>query len=66
MKMCIFTMMINLTTFPWNAHDIKTKERVKERCATDPLYKDTPCLARFIKKGKLNYHAICGPKKEEK
>lgn len=65
MKICIFTMMINLSSFPWNDHDIKTKERAKDRCNTDERYVDTPCLKRFIKKGERNYHAICGTKVQE-
>ena len=53
--------MINLSGYPWNQHDIDTKERAVKTCKKD--YND--CLKKFIKKEPRVYNAICGGKKEE-
>ena len=58
---CVATIMINLSGYPWNQHDIDTKERAVKTCKKD--YND--CLKKFIKKEPRVYNAICGGKKEE-
>lgn len=61
---CSATIMINLTSFPWNSHDTKVKKRAIHVCKTNVRYRDEfPCLKKFIKKGKRDFTAICGKPK---
>lgn len=57
---CAPTIKINKTKHPWNEHDNKTMKRSTKVCSTDERYIDFPCLKKFIKVGKQDYHAICG------
>lgn len=59
-NLCLATILINLTSFPWNSHDKETLERARQTCKTDIRYADTPCLKRFVKTGERDYRAICG------
>lgn len=60
--MCIATIIVNDSSLEWNKHDSKMLKYSKNVCATRKRYEDTPCLKKFIKKGKKNYWAICGAK----
>ena len=51
MFVCVATIMVNLTSIPWNKHDISTKDRAKKTCKVK--YND--CLKRFTKKGEKAY-----------
>lgn len=57
---CAATLIVNLTKYPINDRDKSVIKRAKYVCSSDSRYTDTPCLKRFIKKGKLSYMAICG------
>ena len=58
LAICAATIWINLTSFDWNDHDKKIYNKIKRRCET--LYKDAPCLSRFVKSGKQMYRVYCG------
>lgn len=60
---CAATIWINLTKDPWNAHDKKIYKRAVQVCGTDVRYKDSPCVAKFIKKPERTYNVLCGGKK---
>ena len=55
---CMQPNMINKTKYPWNQHDRETMRYCQKRCPQ--IYEDSPCLSRFIKFGKQDYHCICG------
>lgn len=54
--MC-FTILINLTPFDWNDHDKRVHKSATKICQ---IKYQSDCVKKFIKKGKKNYHAICG------
>jgi hypothetical protein len=53
-----------MTTFPWNDNDKKAYNRAVYVCSSDEQYSETPCLARFVKKGERDYNAFCGEVKD--
>jgi len=55
---CANTEISNTSGLKWNDHDNLILNVAKKRCAS--LYDDSPCLVKFVKTEKLNYHAICG------
>jgi len=55
---CAAVVFINLTSFPINEHDKKTLESAKQHCPK--VYKNSPCLKKFVKVGKQDYRALCG------
>ena len=55
---CPIPLQWNKTKFPWNEHDKTTMKYCQKRCGS--IYKDAPCLKKFIKFGKQDYHCICG------
>lgn len=59
---CATILMVNISNDPWNDHDKKILKRAKYVCS---LEKDTPCVKKFIKTEKLNFHVICGGKNEK-
>lgn len=61
---CAAVLLINLSGIPFNDFDRKVIKNAKEGCSK--YYKDNPCLKQFIKKEKLVYSAICGPKSSSK
>lgn len=64
---CLATVIINFTEFPWNDFDEKSMKRAKYVCKTNERYKsDTPCLVKFAKIGERDYSALCGYKREKK
>ena len=54
---CPKTQIENRTD-EWNDYDQQTYERALKRCGE--IYKDSPCLKKFIKKDQMTYNAICG------
>jgi hypothetical protein len=61
---CAATIWVNMTTFPWNDNDKKAYNRAVYVCSSDEQYSETPCLARFVKKGERDYNAFCGEAKD--
>ena len=59
---CAVTILINLTSYAWNDHDMKTLERTKEQCGI--IYKNSPCVSKFIKYGEKDYRVICSQEKQ--
>jgi len=60
---CAATILINLSSEPWDSKDSKIFKRAKYVCSNDFRYKnDTPCLKSFTKKDDMVYNCICGPK----
>lgn len=57
---CALAILINLTQHPFNNTDLKHIVTAKSRCGQ--IYKDSPCLKKFIKREKKVYWAICGKK----
>lgn len=55
---CELTLIINLSKEPINSDDNRNKEVATKRCSQ--LYKDAPCLKKFIKVEANVYRAICG------
>lgn len=55
-KICLATILINLTPYPWNNFDKKTLQRAKKTCIV--TYQS--CLKKLIKTGERDYRAICG------
>ena len=62
--LCIAPLVHNVTTYNWNSHDDRLRLSAQKTCATRKQYQDTPCLTKFVKVGKQDYHAICGVKQE--
>jgi hypothetical protein len=58
---CAKPQMINRTSYPWNENDQWNVEQAKQKCPK--IYKNSPCLTKFIKSGKQDYKAICGKEK---
>ena len=58
---CAVAIMINQSPEPWTDRDYANMHRAKKTCKK--VYKQ--CLKKFIKREPLNYHAICGGKKED-
>jgi hypothetical protein len=58
MVSCPKTVTINRTKYEWNKHDLQIIKTCKKRCPE--LYKDAPCLKKFIKYGEQDYDCICG------
>lgn len=56
LAICAATLMINLSSEPWNSLDMKSKKRASYVCKKQ--YKS--CLKKFVKKEKRVYNAICG------
>lgn len=56
---CVTTMMINLTTHPYNAQDFRTLDRAQKTCKE--RYEDG-CVSKFQKRGVGNYRILCGEK----
>ena len=61
---CTPTTVTNETRYAWNDFDKTTLERAKVRCGE--IWPDTPCLSKFIKRDKIDYHAVCSAKKKGK
>ena len=61
-KLCPVPILDVEPGLTWGSKDdIATMNRAKFVCATDFYYrKDTPCLVKFTKYGKLDYRALCG------
>lgn len=55
---CQMVLMINLSNLPWNDHDTQIEKQAEIRCTQ--IYKDSPCLTRFVKTGNGAYQALCG------
>lgn len=62
---CAATIMINLTSHPWDSRDAKVIKRAKYVCKTYPKYIGNRCLSKFIKSKKRSYYVICGPKRSK-
>ena len=59
--LCAATVLVNLTSDPWNSHDKKIYERAKYVCANDYRYKDEfPCIKSLTKYPDQHYSVICG------
>ena len=56
--LCAVTLVINLSSEPINSQDEVNMGVAAKRCGE--LYKDAPCLKKFIKVEPLMYRAICG------
>lgn len=54
---CPPTMIINKTDV-WTNEDQKVLAGTKVRCGE--IYKDAPCVKKFIKKEELLYNVVCG------
>jgi len=61
--LCKVVTIINLTSFPLNDHDGKIMKQSMQKCPA--LYKNSPCLRKFIKIGERDYHVICGHEEKE-
>ena len=53
--MCPIIVIINLTNFLWNTHDIKIAKLAQKRCKKFNL----PCVKSFKKVGKQSYTVMC-------
>jgi len=56
--MCPMPNFENRTNFPWNKFDEKTLIRAQVRCGE--LYRNSPCVKKFVKTGERDYRALCG------
>ncbi len=63
LAICAVAVKVNMTQFPWNDFDQESLIRASTRCKH--FYKDAPCLKKFVKVDKQDYHAICGIKDED-
>jgi len=54
---CTSALIINLTSFVWNLHDMSILLQSTQECAV--RYENSPCLSRFIKVGERDYHIMC-------
>lgn len=54
---CAAAIIVNNTN-SWTETDKKNLAYAKTRC--EQIYKEAPCLKRFIKTEELVYRAICG------
>ncbi len=52
----------NRTEFPWNDYDQQHLDTAKKRCGE--IYKNSPCVVKFIKRTESDYSVICGKGKE--
>jgi hypothetical protein len=58
---CAATIWVNLSPYPWNAHDKKTYKRAQYVCGNDYRYKrEFPCVKSFTKTDERDYQVICG------
>ena len=57
---CTGILLINLTSFAWNQHDMKIVLQLTTRCAEK--YEDAPCLSKLIKFGERDYIVRCKAK----
>ena len=60
---CAAVLLYNLSKEPWNTFDKGQQKIATKRCGE--IYKEAPCLSRFIKVEYHMYRAICGPEKEK-
>lgn len=60
---CPTVILINLSNEPWNDRDMRELKTSKTRCQAK--YLKSPCLKKFVKKGKLWYYGVCGTPKQE-
>lgn len=60
---CKSVIIENKSNYPWNLRDEEVMLQAKKRCVYH--FKDLPCLARFVKVGEHDYHALCGLSKEQ-
>ena len=55
---CPVIVVENDTEYAWNERDGDALDSATHNCQKH--YKRSPCLIKFIKKTKYDYHAICG------
>ena len=55
---CPNTKVLNISKEPFNKRDRENLSFSKKRCKK--IFKDSPCLLKFMKKSELNYWACCG------
>lgn len=58
--MACVTILINSSKLPWNDHDREILAGLKRRDRCAQVWKDAPCLKKFIKRSFQNYWVICG------
>ena len=61
MLACVATVLVNVSSEPWKPRDDESLAQARGRCTQ--LYKDSPCLVKFVKVEPGIYRAICGGKK---
>lgn len=55
---CPKTIFENQSKFNWNDEDFKVYEKARIRCGE--IYKESPCVKKFIKRDKQDYSVVCG------
>ena len=59
MLICALTIMINMTSMPWDNYDYKTKMRAEKVCKVS-----NRCLTKLEKTEGIHYNATCGLPKQ--
>jgi hypothetical protein len=59
---CSAVILINISSEPWNDRDMRELRTSKTRCQAN--YPKSPCLKKFVKKGKLWYYGVCSKPRE--
>lgn len=53
----------NRTSYDWNSFDSVSLRTAVKRCGE--IYRNSPCVKRFIKRGERDYSVVCGAPESE-
>lgn len=60
MALCLVPLIINLSALAWLPEDQQVMESIVEHKRCEARYPELPCLIKFTKLGKRDYHVTCG------